>query len=392
MFEKLKVLAGLSCALFLARSTMAETPTLIESASDGKRLLQLDGKDIEDPGTHKRLLTIDGDNLLLDPAAPAILVVDGHDVRHTAAGVKLAVFDGDNLRHGNSVDGKVLMNYHHPDLCPDSKSDRVYTVDGQALTPQQLVGVLYLLKPELFKLTDAETVAQQKAMAEAGAEADKLAAQDQVAKPWMVLNGHGPVEKINAGTITFTPRKGGVYPVTFDYTKGGGPSFTGVAASTELSGDRYIWAAYGTPKTVGLCVYKIDGGKLSGRWHPWYDQGDPKNIGTEELEGPDTLDGDYKITAAKAPATGAAYTGTVTIKPLEVVGAADDEKPYSVTWTIGETKLQGIAIRTKNYLYVATGGTDTMIGKFKMENGNSTFQGDFFKLGSTEMGGLAATD
>ena len=143
--------------------------------------------------------------------------------------------------------------------------------------------------------------------------------------------------------------------MTFDYTKDGGPTWTGLAASKELSGDRFIWAAYGTPKTIGFVVYKIAGGKLSGNWHPWYGGNDAKNEGHEELQGPDTLDGDFQIVSAKAPSTGAAYTGTVTIKPLTIVGADDEEKPYSLVWTIGTVKVQGIGIRTKDYLYVASG-------------------------------------
>jgi len=154
-------------------------------------------------------------------------------------------------------------------------------------------------------------------------------------------------------------------------------------------GDNVVFAAYGTPKTVGLCLYEIKEGSLSGTWYPWYIDGNPKNLGTEELKGPATLDGEFTIVASKAPSTGAAYAGTVTIKPEQIVGAGDQEKPYLVTWNFGATKVQGFGIRTGNYLIVSSGaGPDVNLAKFKLHNG--TFAGDWFKLGSKEMGGTAA--
>ena len=107
--------------------------------------------------------------------------------------------------------------------------------------------------------------------------------------------------KPSKGSITVAAKKGDAYPVTFDLTSGGGPSWTGVGVYKEGSGDKNFWTAYGTPKTVGLCVYEIDGGNLKGTWYPWYIDGDAKNTGTEELKGPPTLDGDFTITSANAP-------------------------------------------------------------------------------------------
>ncbi len=226
-------------------------------------------------------------------------------------------------------------------------------------------------------------------MKEAGEEADRLAAADQIAGKWEMLNGHGPVEKIGVGFITVGGKKGGAYPVTFDHTKGGGPMWSGVGVYKEDFGDKHFWVAYGTPKSTGLCVYEIKGGALEGKWYPWYIDGAAKNMGTESLKGPEGLDGDYQIVSAKAPGTGAPYTGTVTIKPLTIVGAADEGKPYELTWTLGTVKVKGIGIRTKDFLYVASGsGADVNIAKFKIQNGSMTC--DWFKLGSEEMGGSAA--
>ena len=383
-----------AAVVLAAAEARGATPVAVRDA-DGKKLLEMDDpalgnayQEVDVDG--KKVLYVEGKNVLAGDKTP-VLVVDDNDVRPAGvADVVLARFDGDDLRHGKG--GEVVMNYRHPDLCPTAAANRVYRVDGPALNHAQLVAALYALRPELFKLTDDEKASQKAAYAAAGAEADRAAAEDHLPRPWRVLNGHGPVDKINAGTITFAPPKNGAYLATVDYTAGGGPAFAGAAVAATVNGDRSVWVAYGTPKTVALCDYAIGAdGKLSGKWHPWYDQGDPKNVGTEELAGPADLNGDFQITSAKAPTTGAAYAGTVSIKPLEVTGAADDEKPYSVTWTIGGAKVNGIGIRTKDHLYVASGtGADLLIGKFTL--GNGSMNGDFFKLGSTDMGGLAATD
>jgi hypothetical protein len=394
MIRGLKFAFALPAVLIFCSHLHAGNITLIDSEPAGKRTLELDpdqGKSYQElvvTATRKTAIFIHAEELL-GPDMKTLLVVDDSDIRHSGKGLVLATFDGENVVHGRN--GKVIMNYHHPDLCPTSSANRVYTVTGPPLTKQQLIAVLYTLKPEAFKLTDEEVAAQKAEIAKNMAETDRLAKLDPIVKKWEVLNGHGPVEKVNSGLITFSPRKGDAYPVTFDHTKDGGPTWTGVAALKNINNDPVVFVAYGTPKTVGLCVYEINGGKLSGKWYPWYIDGDVKNTGTEELDGPESLDGEFKITSAKAPATGAAYSGTVTIKPEEIEGAGDSEKPYLLTWTFGTTKVQGIGIRTGQYLFVSSGaGADVHIAKFKLENGGGTFQGDWFKLGSKEMGGTAA--
>lgn len=388
MPRRLNVLVWVGLVLLLRTAAVQASPTLIDSQPDGKRVLQVYDKEIASDATKKNLLYIDGNDILANIHDPAVLVIDDNDVRPSAAGVILARFDSEDLRHG--ARGKVVINYHHPDICPDAHSNRIYRVDGPKLTRQQLVAVLYILKPEIFQLSPDEKAAQQKERADNAAEADSLAAADQAAGKWDVLNGNGPVANIGKGAITFGPKKGDVYPAIFDYAAGGGPSWAGVAAYKVVSGDRYLWTAYGTPKTIGLCVYEIDGGTLTGKWYPWYCDGDPKNVGTETLSGPASLDGEFKIVSAKTPTTGAPYAGTVSIAPTKIVGADESEQPYLLTWTLGTVKIRGIGIRSGKNLFVASGsGADVLIAMFKIENGS--FHGDFFKLGSTEMGSTAAT-
>ncbi len=386
----MKLLASLSLAVLLASAaaTSAATPTLINAEPSGKRLLSVSDSDVTSEATGKIALHIHNDELLLSLHDPAILFVDGTDVRPTPAGVVLATFDGEDIRHGRN--GKVVINYHHPDICPDSASNRIYTVQGPMLSKQQLVAVLYVLKPELFKLTAEEEAAQKKEMADNAAEAEREANADHITGNWMVLNASGPVEKIGNGSIVFGPKKGQSYQMSLDYSKNGGPLWNGVAVAGKVeSDDQPIWAAYGTPKTIAMCVYDISGGTLSGKWYPWYADADPKNLGSETATGPATLEGNYKV-SGKTATTGAAYSGTVTIKALEITGSADDSKPYLLTWDFAGTKVYGMGIRTGNRLYVATGaGADVIIAKFTLHNGS--FHGDFYKRGSMEMGSTAAT-
>jgi hypothetical protein len=393
MFVRKSSLLGLGLVLALGSSLKAATDTFVESA-DGKRLVRLESPELDKPfhavsmaDNDKTLVIVHGKEILTDIHDPALFVVDG-DVRHTPAGVKIASFDGDNILHGDR--GKVVMHYHHPDISADFNSDRIYRVNGPELTKTELVAVLYVLKPELFKLTDAEVAEQQKAMKEANAEEEKRAAADQVAGKWMVLNNNGPVEKLSKGMITVSPKKGGAYPVTLDLTSGGGPKWQGVGVYKEMFSDKLFWLAYGTEKQIGMCVYEIKGDSLTGTWYPWYVDGTEKTTGSEVLKGPETLDGDYAIESAKAPYTGAAYTGTVSIHPAKIVGQDDNEAPYLITWTIGGAKINGIGIKHKNFLFVSSGaGADVNIAAYQINNGNMTC--DWYKLGSTAKGGAAAT-
>jgi hypothetical protein len=387
MIHRSEFVTALLLILSLGTAAYA-SPTLIDSQPDGKRVLVVTDDEVARNGNDKAVVYIDGNNILTDPRGSPVLVVDDDAIRHSLGGIKLAQFDGEDIRHSD-INGKVVINYHHPDICPDSRSNRIYTVDGPELTKAQLVAVLYVLNPHMFDLTAEETAAKQKAFKEAGEEADREAAKDHVVGKWEVLSGSGPVEHIDKGDITFGPKQGPVYPALFDYSAAGGPKWMGVATAKEVKGDQNIFAAYGTEKAIGLCVYEINGGDLTGTWYPWYFDGDAKNQGSEVLKGGATLGGEYKIVSAKAPTTGAAYSGTVTFTPQKIVGASDDDQTYVVTWTLGDVKAYGIGLRSGNQLFVASGAAkDITIAKFRINNGS--FSGDFFKLGEKDMGSNAA--
>lgn len=388
MTASIPALARLLFCVTVVAALPAAASSFICQEPGGKRLIEIDGNDISRVDG-KIALRIDGDDITASGEDKKLFVVDDSDVRHSAAGVKIATFDGKNIRHGPYPDGKVMINYQHPDLCPTASANRIYSIEGDPLSHQQLVAGLYLLKPDMFTLSTEEVGEQQKAIKEAGEEQDKKDAADQVAGKWTLLNSSGISDKVGKGTITVAEKKGAAYPVTFDFTDAGGPTWTGAGFYEVVNGDKLFYAAYGTPKTIALCVYEIAGGTLNGTWYPYYVDGTDKTVGTETLKGPETLDGTYTIESAKAPFTGAAYSGTVEIKPLAIVGADDDAKPYSITWTIGTAKLSGIGIRSGNHFFVATGtGADVNIARFKL--GNGAMNSNWFKLGSTEQGSSAA--
>lgn len=317
----------------------------------GQRLLFVDSDGFIRPAPGgKRLLYLEGDTIRDDHGGKRLLFVDGDDVRPEPGGIRLAFIDGYDVRRRPG--GKILMNYRHPDVCPTAADKRIYFVDGGKLSGPQLVGVLYLLKPELFKLSAEEEAELKKEMKEAGEAEDKRLRADRAPGKWDILAASGR-DGISGGTVTIAPKKGEAYQVKFEHKQAA--EAQGVAVQREISYDRLLWVAFGPPKTVALAVYEIKGGTLEGKWYPWYYDGDSKNSGTESLKGPENLDGEFTITAAKAPFTGAAYTGTVTIKPVEIVGAPDQEKPHNLTWTFGDKKIHGIGIKVKNFLVVCSG-------------------------------------
>src|SRR3954468_3175367 len=162
MNRGIKSLAIVALTFLTATSSLMASGSFICKEPGGKRLIQIDDKEVSKPGG-KMLIYIDGNDLLLgDIHAAPFLVVDDDDVRPAVAGVIIAHFDGEDIRHGPHSDGKVLINYSHPNLAPSSSENRIYSIEGEQLTKQQLVAGLYLLKPEMFKLSDEEISAQKK--------------------------------------------------------------------------------------------------------------------------------------------------------------------------------------------------------------------------------------
>ncbi|TWT40415.1 hypothetical protein RAS1_41240 [Phycisphaerae bacterium RAS1] len=363
-------------ALPIACVAIAAAQSEIRNQPGGTRLLCIDADgSIRKEPTGPRVLFLDpdGKSIRKEPTGPLILFFDGDSVRENPNGPRIAFLDERSVRR--TPTSPVLMDYKHPDICPTANDKREFFVDGPDLTKHQLVGVLYLLKPKLFELSKEETDRLKKEMdTNAKAEEARLAADRAVGK-FDILTADGA--PASSGTVVVAPKKGESYQVKFSHK--GGPEWTGVGVQfVQKDQDRYFWVAFGTPQTVGLGVFDIKGGVLEGKWYNGWSNEDPKNTGMENLKGPESLDGEFTITAAKTPHDGIDYTGTCVIKPFDL-SFDNDYKPYTLTWTIGGKPYTGIGLRTReNKLYVAMGSGEALnLGSFKLGT-NGEMIGDFF--------------
>lgn len=352
---------------------LATAQSEIRTGPGGKRLLCIDpdGQSIRKEPSGPRVLFVDGDDIRPEPGGVRLLFVDGDDVRPEPGGIRLAFIDGDDVRRNPG--GPVLFNYKHPDLAPSFGAKSEYFVDGKELTKPQLVAVLHLLKPDMFKLSKEREEELKKEMKANGEAEEKRLAADRAVGKFDILTANGA--PASSGRIT-SVKSGNVYQLKFEHKDG--PVWTGTGVHyKQKDHDQYLVLGFGTTNTVGLAEYEIKGGNLEGKWYNGFTDGDAKNTGSENLKGPESLDGEFTIVAAKAPKSGAEYTGKVTIKPLDI-NVDGGFKVYSVTWTIGTATIQGIGLRSEdNRLYVASGGGEAFnVAAFKLDT-DGTMIGDF---------------
>jgi hypothetical protein len=302
------------------------------------------------------------------------LVYDEADKR-----LRIATLDGDDLRHGDR--GKVMMHYDagRKEFSPTASDNRVYTVEGDALDKAQFVAVMWVLNPEIFKLTQEEADAQIKAYKEAEEAEAKRAAQDIYAGKFSTLNfyiGDPKLEKADPfpadahkkGTYTLTPKGKEFVLIEGKYPDGTAWQGLGKRFTKENSGgDVYLGVASGPAGTTHLGVYTIKGGTLTGGWHPIYAPGDASKASTEVLSGPAELKGEFNITEAKG-LDGKPYTGTATFHPQE----GGDYKFYMINWKIGEANWWGVGVVVDDKLFVATGAAKQFhVGVMKTNTGAS---------------------
>jgi hypothetical protein len=286
----------------------------------------------------------------------AFLVAGGFVYPADEKRVRCATVDGADIRTGDR--GKIAMNYRHPDFCPTAAENRVYRVEGAELTAAQVLAVLTVLRPKIFEVSKEEAERQIKAYQEAEAESDKAFANVLTGK-FEVLNSS--VKDWGGGLTTITKGKDGFHYIDLQL-KGGKLAGIGVKSPSK-EGYPELWTAFAPEGAVALAVYEIKGGKLTGKWVPINAAKDGSAVlGSESLEGPESLDGEFKITEAKAPNGGAAYAGTVTIKPFKSEeNSSDLESLYTVTWNVGGVKIAGVGAKVKvaegKYVLLAASGT-----------------------------------
>lgn len=104
-------------------------------------------------------------------------------------------------------------------------------------------------------------------------------------------------------------------------------------------------AAFNPAGDVGLVVYSIEGGTLTGQWVDHTTNG---YTGTEVLEGPPSLEGLFTIVSSSSPNPGeASYAGTVEINK--------NGENYQIRRIIGENTYEGVALLKGRKLIVGWG-------------------------------------
>jgi len=129
------------------------------------------------------------------------------------------------------------------------------------------------------------------------------------------------------------------YRVTWALPDGG--AYEGVAV---LMNDTLAigWSSARDTLPRGVVAYKIQGGKLSGRWTL---AGMKGAVGTEELEGAPGLQGSYRIVRSTVPGQSGGYSGTVNITP--------NGDTYILEWKLNSGEnYKGVGIRQGDVLAV----------------------------------------
>lgn len=347
----------------------------IRDEPGGKRLFVVDGDDIRDEPGGKRLLFIDGDTLRHEPGGDRLIFIDGDDIRPEPGGIRLLFIDGQDIRRRPGSDRMLFIDGQDVRDQPGGK--RLFFIDGE-LTHAQRMAVLYIKMPELFKLSPAEEAELKAAMAAAAAESDREM-NEALYGTLGVINSN--IGDFGDGAVTTTAGKDGF--VYFDCAFKGA-KMLGIGVTTKISGDTAVLFAAAPEGAAALAVYEVTDGVLNGKWVPINAAQAGKDVlGVEVLKGAAEIGGEYKITEAKAPNGGAAYSGTLKIAKIEPEDAhqvAFGNNVYTMNWDVGGTKIAGFGflIKTntdgneKKFLVATTGAKEPIvIGTLLKESASS---------------------
>lgn len=338
----------------LAQTDIRETP-------GGKRLLFVDGDDIRPEPGGKRLLFVDGDSLRPEPGGKRLLFLDGDNVRPDPQGIRIAFLDGKEIRRRPG--GEVLLHVLHPDIRNRFGGERLLFIDGKELTKAQLVAVLYVLRPAMFKLTEKEEADLKAEMAaNAKAEEERLKA-DNIPGKYSIAAFSSSDKKERKGTVNAV-KHGSYYKLRFQFD---GEVWDGAAARV---GKEELWAAIGPEHTAALAMFDVtaDGG-LTGTWVPAYLLGtENPAFGSETLTAVDKKGTDFKIKSAKLPKTGDTYEGTLKASPVQAQ-LNGEGITASMVWTLGQNKVYGVGLRSGNKVGVAAAAAkEFAIVRFKVDS------------------------
>jgi len=170
-----------------------------------------------------------------------------------------------------------------------------------------------------------------------------------------------------AGSVLLM-RSGEAHRMSWTLAKG--PGYEGLALVT----DRTLAVGWATGGRYGVAAYKIEGGKLHGRWT---NTDAPSTVGFEELSGPESLSGTYTVVKA----TGG-YTGTVSIVPTG--------ETYAFTWSLNTGSFRGIGIKRGDVLSVGWSPSG-MVGVVSYEISRDALIGRWSTLNETRTGSETLT-
>lgn len=143
---------------------------------------------------------------------------------------------------------------------------------------------------------------------------------------------------------------------------------TAAQSGVALVEGKVLATGYGPGTGHGVAVYRISGGALAGRWA---NASMGAGVGTEDLVGPDGLNGRYTSSGRQPGLTG--YTGTVDIRPTG--------KTYAVARTSPNGRISAVGIRTGELLVVGWCG-----GVVTYAVDGSRLQGPWALLGDDAVG------
>jgi hypothetical protein len=365
-------------------------PKNVDNA-DGKKILHFDGKQIEN-ADGVALLALDKDSTtgfsIRNPkdANVRLLWSNGHQLCKKVQEGVVFHYDGKNrtIAKDNTAAADYTLTCHNGNL--DSR-----------LSPWQVVAIAYALQPKLFEIDAAEAKAQRDAAEATGKAEDARIANRLKGNFDISTSSAKDFRKGKASVKQF----GKYFHMTYDFADGKKLQGIGLFFPSSASDNEEIFTALSADGVVGLGIYEIKDGGLDGTWHPTTLLAEPKTaLGTEKLTGKTTgedIAGQFKITEAKTPGKGDAYTGTLDLTRIK----REDGgilPCYYLTWTLGTVKMYGAGVvvnhhgadsKKKKYLVAAAGTGESIVGQH-WHPSSSGVQLDFAAVGTKISGGAAA--
>jgi hypothetical protein len=396
----------LACLLiaFSANAFAADLQWTVYDKKTDKKLLSFDGRDVEN-ANGKRILSCDGKSIE-DSNGKVVLSFDfdtsqGFSIRDPKdRHVRLLWTNGHQLC--KKVDRNVVFEYEgrEQSIYLNGSKRATYTLTchngnlDSRLESWQVVAIGYALQKTLFVVSKEDAEAQR-AEAEMGAKETEAFFANRLLGDFTVVTSS--TEAFKEAKLLVKPLGKFVY---MNYELSSGTKMQGIGIHMEpgLGNDQeQILTALNADGVVAVGIYEIGNGTLNGSWYPTSLLADPKlAIGRETLQGKtgEDLSGRFKITEAKTPDKGDAYSGILDVVRFQRKDSSVTPS-YHLTWNLGSGKLMGVGVQVelydsksesrKKYLVAAVGNGEVMVGQHFCTT-SSDVHLDFATLGKSLAG------